>query len=330
MTKVYRNKPENFSTSLEVAACYIQSNKKLLFLKRAENKSEGGKWGVPAGKIEFQETPKDAVLREIFEETEIVLNEQKLTSLGKLYIQKKSGDYIYHLFHCCYKKIPAVRLNNEHQDYRWLATEELNNFPLMAGAIEAVHHFHALANKPLIPQKEFYFIRHGQTNVNANPLTKRVDYDLPLNKKGRLQATHAGKSIKKLPIESICYSPISRAVETKELLVSDLIFPEKKVEDIKECKAAIWNKMITFENGSGYELCEDIDKYFKRVAKGLILSLQSESPTLLVAHGGIHFTLCYLLGVVDHPWRINNCQFVHFQPQDCEEWKATIISDNKT
>ena len=66
-TKVHRHLPLGFSPSVSVAACYLEIGGKLLLLLRAKEKSEGGKWGVPAGKIEANEEPIDAGLRELGE-----------------------------------------------------------------------------------------------------------------------------------------------------------------------------------------------------------------------------------------------------------------------
>lgn len=48
-----------------VAALIRNSENQLLFIR----KSEDGVWGLPAGAIEPGETPKEAVVREVFEET---------------------------------------------------------------------------------------------------------------------------------------------------------------------------------------------------------------------------------------------------------------------
>src|SRR5207249_11009107 len=41
----------------------------LLLVKRAPHLSEGGKWGLPGGFLDRDETLADGVLRELFEET---------------------------------------------------------------------------------------------------------------------------------------------------------------------------------------------------------------------------------------------------------------------
>ena len=50
--EVHQVPPEGFTPQVQVAACYIEINNKLLLLQRAQGKLEAGKWGVPAGKLE--------------------------------------------------------------------------------------------------------------------------------------------------------------------------------------------------------------------------------------------------------------------------------------
>ncbi|MCP5509086.1 MAG: histidine phosphatase family protein [Chlamydiales bacterium] len=323
-TSVFRIKPPGFSPSLEIAACYIESNGKWLFLKRSEGKSEEGKWGVPAGKIEPSETPLEAAIRETREETAIFQKEPP-TFIGKIFVRKPGIDYVYHMYHQTYSQFPAVTLNDEHQEFRWLTAGDIFQLPLMEGGVMAWHHFRALANKPQLIRKPFYFIRHGETDVNANPLIKRVDYDLPLNKNGRNQAQLAKASIIDLPLKSVCYSPIQRAVETKDILAEDLATEQVEIKQLSECQAAIWMKMVRLEKGLGYHVCEEIEHFLCRAVSGLASALDKAGPTLIVAHGGIHWAFCYHMGIENHPWKIGNCQLVHFSPKGDQDWEANLV-----
>lgn len=324
-TLVFRTKPQDFSPTVEVAACYLEINNKFLFLKRAIGIPEGEKWGVPAGKIEQNEGSLEAVCRETFEETQIVLNQELLKFVGKLFICKPEIDYVYHMYHLKVDRMPDVVLSNEHDDYRWLSADEMKDFQIMSGGKEALYHLKALANKPKLTRKPFYFIRHGETDVNSNPEIKRVDYDLPLNNRGREQALKARRIIEDISLESVCFSPIQRAVETKDILVSSLNLSHEELTDLSECKAHIWTKMIMLEEGKGFHICDDVESFFRRVIRGLDSALQKTPTTLVVAHGGIHWALCYHLSIENHPWKIGNCELVHFQPIGAVDWKAEII-----
>lgn len=324
-TFVFRVKPQDFSPVVEVAACYIEFDGKILFLKRALGKPEGEKWGIPAGKVEQGESIREAVIRETFEETRIILKEKQLKFVGKLFVRKPGIDYVYHIYHFKPVHFPDVILNDEHQEYRWLSMGEVVNFPVMSGGLEALYHFKALVNQPKLARKPFYFIRHGETDANADPKNKRVDYDLPLNNRGRNQAQLARKDIADVPLMTVCFSPIQRAVETKDILVSSLALEHVELEDLSECKAHIWTKMVRLEEGEGFHVCDDVENFLARAIRGLDSALEKKSPTLVVAHGGIHWALCYHLSIENHPWKIGNCELVHFQPVGDGDWKAEIM-----
>ncbi len=132
------------------------------------------------------------------------MNEEKLKFIGKVFVRKPNVDYVYHMYHQNFSQFPLVSLNDEHQEYKWLSTKEVSNLPIISGGIEVLHHFRLLSNKPDLSRKPFYFIRHGETDVNAYPNIKRVDYDLPLNIKGRNQAQLARAGVAEVPFKSVC------------------------------------------------------------------------------------------------------------------------------
>lgn len=327
-TLVFRKKPQDFAATAEVAACYFEINGKFLFVKRAIGKTEGGKWGVPAGTIEANQGSLEAACRETFEKSQIILNDEQLTFVGKLFVRKPDVEYIYHMYHLKLDYMPSIELNDEHDEHRWLTADEAKNFPIISGGLETLYHFKALSNKPKLARKPFYFIRHGETDVNSNPHLKRVDYDLPLNQRGIEQALQARRIIENVSFKSVCFSPIQRAVETKDIIVSTLKIDHEEVEDLSECKAHIWTKMVLLEEGKGFHVCDEVEGFLGRVVRGLDFVLQKEPNTLVVAHGGIHWALCYNLSIESHPWKIGNCQLVHFQPIGEQGWKAKVITSS--
>jgi len=138
---VYTQKPQDFHPGVEVAACYLEINGKLLLLLRSEGKREAGRWGVPGGKIETGETPLEAAVRELREETGISIDPSQAQSHGCLYIRKPGADYTYHLFRILLQAEPIVRINGEHRAYRWAAAHEIELLPLMAGGKEVYRHY---------------------------------------------------------------------------------------------------------------------------------------------------------------------------------------------
>jgi 8-oxo-dGTP pyrophosphatase MutT (NUDIX family)/broad specificity phosphatase PhoE len=317
---VFRIKPHDFNPSVEVAACYVEAGGKILLLKRAPGKSQGGTWGVPAGKLELGETARDAVIRETFEETGIRLSE--LYDLGKLYVRYPHLDFVYHFFHMEFPSFPEVILSDEHVESRFVTWEEALGMPLISGGVEAIHHFRAHAKRLLLRRKGFYFIRHGETDANGDAKAKLVDADLPLNGKGREQALSQQNTILNLPIQSVCYSPIQRAKETKEILMAGRLLKEVEIAGLSECRAQVWTNMVKLEEGSGYHTCDEVAAFLSRAIEGLSGALEQEGVPLIVAHGGIHWAICYHLMIENHPWKIGNCQLVHFLPKGERGWEA--------
>ena len=132
MAKIFPLKPHDFETHLQVSACYVEVQGKLLILHKS------GVWSVPAGKVEKEETPEHAAHRELFEETQITADPKFLKTL---YIRKKQVDFVFHMFHVPLPTIPHVRLSPEHDEYRWLFPQEIEELPLMEGALELLHHY---------------------------------------------------------------------------------------------------------------------------------------------------------------------------------------------
>lgn len=144
--EVYPILPEGFVPQVQVAACYIEINNQLLLLQKAKEKLESGKWGVPAGKLEGNESPENAAKRELFEETGISFEAAHIQSLNALYIRKPEIDYIYHLFKIHLSQMPEVCLSDEHQNYIWANSNEIKNIALMDGAKEALEHYRSMIN----------------------------------------------------------------------------------------------------------------------------------------------------------------------------------------
>lgn len=135
---VYRKKPKGFFSDLVVVACYIFVGNRCLMVKRADSKKiGGGRWGVPAGKVEKNELFIDALVREIYEETTIALDKKSLKLMTSLFIATLCN-YEFHMFTVEYSDFPKVSLNSENSDYRWVTLEEAFAMPLVEGGLEAL------------------------------------------------------------------------------------------------------------------------------------------------------------------------------------------------
>ncbi len=130
---VYLIKPENFQSKVEITACFLEYQDKILLLHRQDHQSQGNLWGIPGGKIEKEETPLEAVIREVREETSFDISTQSIVYLGHVYIKYPTFDYIYHMFQCRPAEHPTqVKISfNEHKGFTWVTPEDALKMHLM-------------------------------------------------------------------------------------------------------------------------------------------------------------------------------------------------------
>ena len=85
----------------------------------------------PGGEVEPKETPEAAVMREIQEETGLLVDSKKLKKL----FTKQYQQATHVLFEVKLTEPDAkVALSWEHKSYRWITPEELKSLPKFSGA----------------------------------------------------------------------------------------------------------------------------------------------------------------------------------------------------
>ena len=125
---IFYKRPENFNSKMEVAACYLEFEGKILLLLRQNDKPEEKTWCLPAGKIENGLNVIQTICKEVEEETHInILPEPgMLKYFGHVFVRYPDKDFIFHIFSTkFFHKPPKITLNKiEHRDYRWVTPEE--------------------------------------------------------------------------------------------------------------------------------------------------------------------------------------------------------------
>lgn len=122
---IYKNIPKKFYPRFEIVSCYVEFNDKILLLRRHRHKSEGNRWGVPAGKINEGEDKLKAVIREIKEETGQEISPQQLEYLTKIYVKYPEYHFVYHMFRTKLDLQPDITMSsNEHRTYRWVSPKK--------------------------------------------------------------------------------------------------------------------------------------------------------------------------------------------------------------
>jgi 8-oxo-dGTP diphosphatase len=131
---VYLEPSPQFKPRFDIAALYIEDGDRLLFLHRQENKSQGNRWGIPGGKVDKNETPLQAIIREVKEETGYDFSDQPIQFLKTVYVEHNEKDHItYHMFRTTLPFDPsAVKINfNEHKGFTWITVNDALKYELI-------------------------------------------------------------------------------------------------------------------------------------------------------------------------------------------------------
>jgi MutT/NUDIX family protein len=106
---------------IHVVAAAIEKDGEIFCAQRPENKSLGGLWEFPGGKLEPGETPEEALIREIQEELNSTI--EILSYINEASYDYDFGTVIMKTYHA--KLISGNLELLEHQNSTWLAPQDL-------------------------------------------------------------------------------------------------------------------------------------------------------------------------------------------------------------
>lgn len=143
---VYLEKPEGFQAQLIVAGNFITCGDEILLLLRQDHKPQGGTWGVPGGKVDPNEPPEHAALRELVEETGLK-PAQPLLQLQTTYVCDTGFSFVYYMFALELAEKPLVTIDlTSHKEYMWYKTADVYKLPFIPGLDEHIALFLAQKN----------------------------------------------------------------------------------------------------------------------------------------------------------------------------------------
>lgn len=120
-----------------VSAVLKNKDGEMLLLKRSEsNKTFQGYWQLPEGKIEPGESPEEAMLREIDEETKLKVSNLKLNSIHVSQFNLSSTHYITVRLIFFMNFRGKIKLSEDHSEYRWLSKNGALRKKLLVGTKE--------------------------------------------------------------------------------------------------------------------------------------------------------------------------------------------------
>jgi broad specificity phosphatase PhoE len=170
-----------------------------------------------------------------------------------------------------------------------------------------------------LPNKSFYFIRHGETDWNKRHIIMG-SIDIPLNDLGITESQQAASILKKEKFDAIISSPRIRALKTAQVIA----------EQVKINRPIIINTQITerewgdaegkridptkdlFNDEDTPHGAETFSAFTVRVLGAVSLILLEHNCPLIVSHGGVFKALADSLGHKN--LQALNCSPILFKP----------------
>jgi 8-oxo-dGTP diphosphatase len=113
---------------LVVACALIDADRRVLIAQRPEGKTLAGLWEFPGGKIDADERPEEALIRELREELGIEVNEACLAPLTFASFAYPDFHLIMPLYVC--RRWTGFVAAKEHQALKWVFPKDLRSFPM--------------------------------------------------------------------------------------------------------------------------------------------------------------------------------------------------------
>ncbi|MDP3692716.1 NUDIX hydrolase [Bradyrhizobium sp.] len=121
---------------LAVSAAIFRDGKVLL-VRRARSPARGS-YSLPGGRVEFGETLHTALHREVDEETALKIRIAGLAGWREVVPGISGGGHYVIMSFAARWSAGEPMLNDEHDDFRWLAPENLGDFKVTDGLPEII------------------------------------------------------------------------------------------------------------------------------------------------------------------------------------------------
>jgi len=118
---------QNISAPLLVVAALIKQDDKVLLTQRPQDKPQGGYWEFPGGKLEANESPAEALERELREELDLKIRVGQIADT--LYHRYEWGPVLILVYHCTI--LSGRPRNLEVAAHQWIAASELSRYPIL-------------------------------------------------------------------------------------------------------------------------------------------------------------------------------------------------------
>lgn len=166
-------------------------------------------------------------------------------------------------------------------------------------------------------RKTFYFIRHGQTDLNLQGIVQGRGVNSPLNANGQKQADAFFEAYKHIPFDRIYTSTLLRTHQTVERFEKELGIPREELDGLDEISWGIYEGQVQDETilkgfqkvveswrnndlDLSIEAGESPNQLVKRQKEAIahILKQEDEDTVLVCMHGrALRILMCHLTDV---------------------------------
>jgi len=188
-----------------------------------------------------------------------------------------------------------------------------------------------MSDLPLLPRRAFFYLRHGQTDWNIEGRCQGQT-DVPMNAVGHAEVA---ASVGRLPLDEITHivsSPLARAHQSARLAADRLGLLITVDDGLKE---AFWGKAEGSTDTSwrpawceGETLygAEPFDDFSARIVAAVTRALALPGMPLIVAHGGVYWSIEQALGR-DGFSHLPNGTLLKLVPRDDDgaRWRVTFV-----
>jgi 8-oxo-dGTP diphosphatase len=115
---------------LVVACALVDADRRVLIARRPEGKPMAGLWEFPGGKVEPDETPEAAIIRELNEELGVETKTACLAPLSFASHSYESFHLLMPLFVC--RRWQGTPVAREHTALKWVRPQALRDYPMPA------------------------------------------------------------------------------------------------------------------------------------------------------------------------------------------------------
>ena len=110
---------------MNIIGCFLMYRGELVLLRRHLHKPRGGTWGLPAGKVEKNETFDDAMIRELYEETGCLVKPMEIDSLGEFVFGQESEEYRFIAYKVKLDEKPELKIEEDaHSEAIWITPQD--------------------------------------------------------------------------------------------------------------------------------------------------------------------------------------------------------------